>query len=164
MVGDSVSGFSWPNSHADWILFHELSPFGTSWQGLVIFVTWGLKMLNRPKKLIAAQKFCCNFFPQSALCPSHIWKNKLGDTWERCALITFHVTFHVTIHVMNGSKGTNMPSDMLHTPNTHNMSKTCIPWTQNMIRCHRVKTNGAKGMGRKWKQYFLYQLQFPWQI
>jgi hypothetical protein len=59
-----------------WIMLQQ---FG-EWCGLVIFVSWGWKMLNRPKKLIAAQKFCCNFFPQSALCPSHIFKNKLGDT------------------------------------------------------------------------------------
>jgi len=39
----------------------------------------------------------------------------------------------------------NTPSDMLHTFNTHNMSKTCITWTQNVFRYHNVKTNGAKG-------------------
>jgi len=52
-----------------WIMLQQ---FG-EWCGLDIFVSWGWKMLNRPKKLIAAQKFCCNFFPQSALCPSHIF-------------------------------------------------------------------------------------------
>jgi hypothetical protein len=25
------------------------------------------------------------------------------------------------------------------------MSKTCITWTQNVFRYHKVKTNGAKG-------------------
>jgi hypothetical protein len=30
------------------------------------------------------------------------------------------------------------------------MSKTCITWTQNMIRYHKVKTKGAKGrLGEK---------------
>jgi len=44
----------------------------------------------------------------------------------------------------------NMPSDMLHAPDTHNMSKTCITWTQNVIRNCKVKTKGAKGrLGEK---------------
>ncbi len=44
----------------------------------------------------------------------------------------------------------NMLSDMLHTLNTHNQSKTCITWTQNVFRYHEVKTNGAKGrLGEK---------------
>jgi hypothetical protein len=34
---------------------------------------------------------------------------------------------------------------MLHTYNTHNMSKTCITWTQNVFRYHKVKINKAKG-------------------
>jgi len=43
-----------------------------------------------------------------------------------------------------------MLSDMLHTLNTHNTSKTCITWTQNVFRYHKVKTNGAKG--RLWEK------------
>jgi len=31
-------------------------------------------------------------------------------------------------------KAHNMPSDMLHSLNTHNGSKTCITWTRNVIR------------------------------
>jgi hypothetical protein len=38
-----------------------------------------------------------------------------------------------------------MPSDMLHTHNTHIMFKTYITWTQNVFRYHKAKTNGAKG-------------------
>jgi hypothetical protein len=37
-----------------------------------------------------------------------------------------------------------MCSDMLHTPNTHNMSKTQT-WTQNMFRYNQVKIIGANG-------------------
>jgi hypothetical protein len=40
-----------------------------------------------------------------------------------------------------------MPRDMLHTPTTHKVFKTCITWTENMIRYHRVKTNQAKHRG-----------------
>jgi hypothetical protein len=43
----------------------------------------------------------------------------------------------------------NMPSDMLHTPNTHNKFKTCITWTQNMFWYHKVKTKGRKGRLRE---------------
>ncbi len=47
-------------------------------------------------------------------------------------------------------KAHNMCSDMLHTPNTHNMSKTQITWTQNMFRCNQVKIKGANGrLGEK---------------
>jgi hypothetical protein len=38
-----------------------------------------------------------------------------------------------------------MASDILHAPDTHNMSKTCITWTQNVIRNCKAKTKGAKG-------------------
>jgi len=34
---------------------------------------------------------------------------------------------------------------MLHTLNIHNMFETCITWTQNVFRYHKVKTNGTKG-------------------
>jgi hypothetical protein len=47
-------------------------------------------------------------------------------------------------------KAHNMWGDMLHTPNTHNMSKTQITWTQNMFRYHQEKTNRANGrLGEK---------------
>jgi hypothetical protein len=38
-----------------------------------------------------------------------------------------------------------MPSDMLHTPNTNNMSKTCMTWTQNVISYHKEKSQKARG-------------------
>jgi hypothetical protein len=38
-----------------------------------------------------------------------------------------------------------MPNDMLYTLNIHNMFKTCITWTQNMFRYHKIKKMGAKG-------------------
>jgi hypothetical protein len=35
-------------------------------------------------------------------------------------------------------KTRNIPNDMLHTPNTHIMPKTCITWTQTMFKCHHI--------------------------
>jgi hypothetical protein len=40
-----------------------------------------------------------------------------------------------------------MPNDMLHTLNTHNMSKTSITCIQNVFKCHKVKSNGVGGGG-----------------
>ncbi len=39
-----------------------------------------------------------------------------------------------------------MPSDMLR--GIHDMFKTCITWTQNVFRYHKVKTNKVKAKGR----------------
>jgi hypothetical protein len=47
-----------------------------------------------------------------------------------------------------------MPSDMLHALNTHNMSKICITWTQNMIKYHKVKTKGVSHCGLMETQTF----------
>jgi hypothetical protein len=57
------------------------------------------------------------------------------------ALITFMLWMFQSAH--------NMLNDMLCTPDTHNMSKTCTSWTQYMFRCHNVKTNGANGRLRE---------------
>jgi hypothetical protein len=55
----------------------------------------------------------------------------------------------ITRYQQSGQRAHNMPSDMLHTPNTHNMSQTCIAWTQNVFRYHKVSTIGAKGRLRE---------------
>jgi hypothetical protein len=52
--------------------------------------------------------------------------------WYLGTVCSYNLPFHSMSRMFQMAH--NMPSDMLHTLNTHNKSKTCITWMWNVIR------------------------------
>jgi hypothetical protein len=84
------------------------------------------------------QKYWRDFFPQSALCPIHIFEKSIK--WYPSTFFTHNLSL-----LWMFQKAHNMPNDMLHTHNTHIMFKAHITWTQNVFR---VQGKNKQGKGQ----------------
>jgi len=67
------------------------------------------------------KNYCCNLSPSLPLAPFIFSQKQIR--WYS-GMICVH-----NLPCYECQREHNMPSNMLHTPNTHNMSKTCITWT-----------------------------------